>query len=59
MCGGQNCPDEKSCSSKPNLPWFYRQITLTTSEDIEAQICHDQAASNDGVLVRELKLYVQ
>ena len=59
MWDGQNCPNEESCCSEPNLPWFYRQITLTTSEDIEARICHDQAASNFGVLVRELELYVQ
>ena len=56
---GQNCLGEDSCCSEPSLPWFYRQIPLTTNEDIEARICHDQASSNVDVSVGELQLYVQ
>ena len=38
------------------MPWFYRQIPLTTSEDIETHICRDEASSNEDVLVREFQL---
>ena len=56
---GEGCSYESSCCSEPNLPWFYRQIPLTASEDAETRICHDEAASDENVLVKELQLYVQ
>jgi len=55
---GKGCFSENSCS-QPSLPWFYRQIPLTTGEAIETRICHDEAFVNEGVLVQELQLYVQ
>ena len=56
---GKDCSNENSCCSEPNLPWFYRQIPLTTNKDIEARICRDQAFDDEDVLVRDLQLYVQ
>ena len=56
---GEGCSTNNNCCSNPSLPWFYRQIPLTTSEDIETRICRDEESSNEGVLVRELQLYVQ
>ena len=56
---GAGCSSENSCCSDPNLPWFYRQIPLTASEDIEARIYRDEIDSNEDVLVREIQLYVQ
>ena len=56
---GKDCSIDNSCCSEPNLPWFYRQIPLTTNDDIETRICRDEASSNEDVLVRELQLYVQ
>ena len=56
---GKGCSSENSCCSEPSLPWFYRQIPLTANTDIEARICRDEAFANEGVLVRELQLYIQ
>lgn len=56
---GKGCSSENSCCSEPNLPWFYRQIPLTANNDIEVRICCDRAFDNEGVLVRDLQLYVQ
>ena len=56
---GEDCSINNSCCSEPSLPWFYRQIPLTTSEDIETRICRDEASSNENVLIKELQLYVQ
>ena len=56
---GNGCSGEENCCSEPSLPWFYRQIPLTTSQDIETRICRDQASTDEDVLVRELQLYVQ
>ena len=56
---GKGCSNENSCCSNPNLPWFYRQIPRTANKDIEARICCDEAFSNEGVLVQQIRLYVQ
>ena len=56
---GEDCSVNNSCCSEPSLPWFYRQIPLTTSEDIETRICRDEASSNEDVLIKELQLYIQ
>ena len=56
---GKGCPNKNSCCSEPNLPWFYRQIPLTTEKFLEARICRDESFSNEGALVKEIKLYIQ
>ena len=56
---GKGCSDDDSCCSDPSLPWFYRQLPLTTRDDIETRICRDESSSNDDILIRELQLYVQ
>ena len=56
---GESCSSDNSCCSEPSLPWFYHQLPLTASEDMEARICRDEASDNEDVLVREIQLYVQ
>ena len=56
---GEGCPSDSSCCSEPNLPWFYRQIPLTSDKHLEARICRDEHYSNEGILVKEIKLFVQ
>ena len=56
---GKGCSYGSSCCSESNLPWFYCQISLTAREEIETRICHDEAASDENVLVKELQMYVQ
>ena len=56
---GEDCSVNNTCCSDPSLPWFYRQIPLTTNKDIETRICRDEASSNEDVLIKELQLYVQ
>jgi len=56
---GEGCPSKNSCCSEPNLPWFYRQIPLKSNKNLEARICRNEAFSNEGILVKEIKLYIQ
>jgi len=56
---GKGCPDENSCCSLANLPWFFKQLPLTSDKNLEARICCDEAFYSEGVLVKEIKLYVQ
>ena len=55
---GDGCSDGNNCCSDPSLPWFYRQLPRTASEDIETRICCNENNSNKDVLVREFQLYV-
>ena len=56
---GKGCSISNNCCSQPNLPWFYRQIPLTSNEDLEGRICHNEVFSDESVLVKEIQLYVQ
>ena len=57
---GMGCSDGNNCcSGDPAPPWFYRQLSMTITEDIETRICRDELSSSEDVLVRELQLYVQ
>ena len=56
---GEGCTNGNSCCSEPNQPWFYRQVQLTATEDIETRICRDEVANDEDVLIKELQLYVQ
>ena len=56
---GRGCSASNSCCAQPSLPWFYRQIPLTSNDNVEARICYDQAFADEAVLVKEIQLYVQ
>ena len=55
---GEGCSSENACCSDPSLPWFYHQLPLTASEDIETRICRD-SFNDEDILVGKLQLYVQ
>ena len=56
---GYGCSSKDNCCTHPNLPWFYRQIPLTSRENLEARICYDQGFADESVPVKEIQLYVQ
>ena len=56
---GKGCGSNNNCCVQPNLPWFYRQIPLTSNDNVEARICYDQAFIDEAVLVKEIQLFVQ
>ena len=51
--------NNNNCCTNVGLPWFYREFPTTQNEDIEVRICTDQPYSDEGVLVDQLKLFVQ
>ena len=56
---GKGCGSENTCCVDPSLPWFFRQIPLETTDDIEMRICCDQQFYDEGIMVKETGLYVQ
>ena len=56
---GAGCPAGNNCCSNANLPWFYRELSQSTQEDIKVTMCMDEVFSNEAVLVTSLTLYIQ
>ena len=57
---GLCCSKDNTCCSNEQLPWFYRDLGSSTTDDIEARICisyKNYAAG--GVVVDQLELYIQ
>ena len=56
---GKGCNAGNSCCSQAGMPWFYRDVLGKINEPIEARICRDQAYSDEGILIKDLELYIQ
>ena len=56
---GAGCSAQNTCCSHPNLPWFYRQLSQNTQDDIEVRSCVDEDFSNEAILITSLELYIQ
>ena len=55
---GAGCITSRCCDNS-NQPWFYRQLSETTTSDIEARLCHLRQFSVGSTLVDQLELYIQ
>ena len=56
---GKGCSAGNSCCSQAGMPWFYRDVLSKINESIEVRICRDEAYSDEGVLIKDLELYIQ
>ena len=48
-----------TCCDNTTQPWFYRQLSQITQEDIEARICTFGSFSRRSPLFDKLELYIQ
>jgi len=55
---GSGCINSNCCDN-PTQPWFYHQLSGTTTDDIEARICRDYNFPSGSTLVDQLELYIQ
>ena len=57
---GSDCYSSTDCCTNPTQPWFYRQLSESTTSDIEARICRwYHLFSNGSPLIDQLELYIQ
>ena len=57
---GQQCPGvEAPCCTHPNMPWFNKTLSETTTEDIELRVCGDQNTDNEDTPLEVIELFVQ
>ena len=58
---GQQCTGlEAPCCTHPNMPWFIKTLSETTTENIELRLCGDDSPTADeDVPIELIELYVQ
>ena len=47
------------CASSTNPPWFYRQLPVHTTDNIEMRVCHDQPRSDEDIAIETFEIYIQ
>jgi hypothetical protein len=55
---GQNCTSTSTCCQFNNRPWFAKNMTNATTDDIELRICTSISLKED-VPLELIELYVQ
>ena len=56
---GQNCTSNSTCCQFNNPPWFTKNLTNATIDDIELRICTSFLPEEDDVPLELIELYVQ
>ena len=56
---GQNCTPTSMCCQFNNPPWFSKNLSLPTTDDIELRICTNSVPITDDVPIELIELYVQ
>ena len=55
---GQDCTSTSTCCQFNNPPWFTKNLTNTTTDDIELRLCTDSLLRYDDVPIELIELYV-
>ena len=56
---GQNCTSTSTCCQFNNPPWFTKNLTNATTDDIEFRICLVKYADSSDVPLELIELFVQ
>ena len=56
---GAGCGQYSTCCSWNSPPWFRKQLTTPTRDDIEMRLCADENRVNEDINFETLELYVQ
>ena len=57
---GQNCNGpESTCCTNPNMPWFLKTLTETTTDDIELRVCGDEGLPDEDTPLDIIEIYVK
>ena len=59
MWDGEGCPSNSRCCTFNNPPWFRKQLSQNTTDDIEVRVCTDQRSYWEDIEIELIELYVQ
>ena len=56
---GQQCPGEEApCCTHPNMPWFNKTLSESTTEDIELRVCGLDISKYEDTPLEVIELFV-
>ena len=56
---GAGCGPLNTCCSFNNPPWFYKQLSQATTDDIEMRICRSDPTGNEDIGIEMIDIYIQ
>ena len=56
---GEGCGQFSTCCSWNTPPWFMKQLSPPTSDDIEMRLCCDAPRNDEDITIETLEIYVQ
>ena len=56
---GAGCEGSNTCCSFNNPPWFMKQLSSNTTNNVELRVCRDQARNDEDIGLKIIALYVQ
>ena len=56
---GGDCPSTSTCCTFNNPPWFCKQLSQNTTDDIEVRVCANENSANEDLQIEVIELYVQ
>ena len=56
---GRGCVSRSTCCIFNNPPWFHKQLSNLTTDDIEMRVCTDEGTDNENVYIEMVEIYVQ
>ena len=56
---GDGCGEFNTCCSWNTPPWFMKQLSSPTSDDIEMRLCANENRNNEDVRMKTMEIYVQ
>ena len=56
---GAGCGILNSCCSFNNPPWFYKQLSQPTADDVEMRVCRNEDNNDEDIAIKVIDLFVQ
>ena len=56
---GRGCGSNSSCCSFNSPPWFCKELSQPTTDDIEVRVYTNEGVSNEDITIEAIELYVQ
>ena len=56
---GRGCMSTSTCCIFNDPPWFHKQLSDPTTDDVEMRVCTDERTNNENVYIEIVEIYVQ
>ena len=56
---GSGCGSSSTCCSFNTPPWFLKELSSPTSNDIDMRVCLDESRANEDIAMSSVEIYVQ